>query len=44
MHWQYVIPGYLTVFGSLAAYSYALLRKAKNLAQQVPPEKRRYLE
>mgnify|MGYP007025641297 CR=1 FL=1 len=43
MHWEYVIPGYLAVFGSLAIYTVLLLRKARRLAAQVPPEKRRFL-
>ncbi len=44
MHWQYVIPGYLIVFVTLAAYAGYLVRRGRRLAEQVPPEKRRFLD
>lgn len=43
MHWQFVIPGYLIVFGGLALYTGAMLRRARQLADRVPPEKRRFV-
>ncbi|MEZ5375528.1 MAG: hypothetical protein R2733_03390 [Acidimicrobiales bacterium] len=44
MHWEYVIPGYLIVFLSLAAYSLYVVRKGRSLSEQLPPEKRRFLD
>ena len=44
MGWEYVIPGYLLVFGGLAAYAGAVLRRGRILSRQVPPEKRRFLD
>ncbi len=44
MHWQYVVPGYLFVFGSLALYTVAVLRRGRSLSRRLPPEKRRFLD
>ena len=44
MGWEYVIPGYLIVFGSLAVYAVTLLRRGRKLAAQLPEEKRRFLD
>ena len=44
MHWQYVIPGYLVVFGGLGLYTLMMLRRARVLAQRVEPDSRRFLE
>ncbi len=44
MGWEYVIPGYLIVFGTLAVYTITLLRRGRNLSSQLPPEKRRFLD
>ncbi len=44
MHWQYVVPGYLIVFLTLAAYSIYVIRRGRALAEQLPPEKRRFLD
>lgn len=44
MGWQYVIPGYLIVFGSLATYAVLLVRRGRALSSQLPPEKRRFLD
>ncbi len=42
--WQYVIPGYLLVFGVLAVYSVTLIRRGRALSRQLPEEKRRFLD
>ncbi len=44
MGWQYTIPGYLIVFGGLAIYIAFTLRRGKRLAEQLPPERRRFLD
>ncbi len=44
MHWQYVIPGYLIVFVTLALYAGYLVRRGRQLAARVPAEKRRFLD
>lgn len=44
MGWEFVIPGYLIVFGSLGTYAVALLRRGRKLAAQLPEEKRRFLD
>jgi len=43
MGWEYVIPGYLVVFGTLAVYATAVLRRGRSLSKQLPEEKRRFL-
>ncbi len=42
--WQYVIPGYGFVFAVLGTYSFWLIRRGKKLAQQIPEERRRFLD
>lgn len=44
MHWEFVVPGYLLVFVSLAVYAVWLVRRGRALAKQLPPEKRRFLD
>ncbi len=44
MHWEFVIPGYLVVFGSLAVYVWLLLSRIRTVADRVPEEKRSFLE
>ncbi len=44
MHWQYVIPGYVIVFGGLAGYIWTLLARIRAVAEQVPEEKRAFLD
>lgn len=44
MHWQYVIPGYLIVFGGLATYIWTLLARVRAVAKHVPEEKRAFLD
>ena len=44
MHWQYVIPGYLIVFGGLAVYIWNMLGRIRSAAEQIPEEKRAFLE
>jgi len=44
MHWEFVIPGYLIVFGSLAIYVTMLLSRIRAMAERVPEEKRSFLE
>ncbi len=44
MHWEFVIPGYLIVFGSLATYVVLLLGRIRAMAQRVPENKRSFLE
>ncbi|MFV0524334.1 MAG: CcmD family protein [Acidimicrobiales bacterium] len=44
MGWNYVIVGYLIVGVGTAAYAAALVRQGKRLAEQIPPERRRFLD
>ncbi len=44
MHWEFVIVGYVVVLAALAAYAYAVVRRGRRLSQQVPEDKRRYLD
>lgn len=44
MHWEFVIPGYLIVFVTLAIYTVYVVRKGRALSAQLPPEKRRFLD
>ncbi|MFW2383314.1 MAG: hypothetical protein ACN4GZ_16290 [Acidimicrobiales bacterium] len=44
MHWEFVIPGYLIVFGGLATYALSLLGRIRKVAERVPDERRRFLE
>ena len=44
MGWEYVVPGYLIVFGVLAIYAVSLIRRGRRLSEQLPPEKRRFLD
>ncbi len=43
MGWEYVVPGYLVVFGGLGVYTLTLIRRGRALSRQVSPEKRRFL-
>lgn len=44
MYWNFVAAGYGIVFTGLAVYSIAVIRHGRNLAKQVPPERRRFLD
>ncbi len=44
MHWQFVIIGYVGVFAGLVAYAAAVIQRGRRLSQQVPEDKRRYLD
>ncbi len=44
MHWQFVIVGYLIVFGGLAAYVVAVLQRGRALSKRVPEDRRRFLD
>ncbi len=44
MHWEFVIVGYLIVFGGLAAYISSLMVRAKRLTARVPEDRRRFLD
>ncbi|MFV0258416.1 MAG: hypothetical protein ACK5PP_08225 [Acidimicrobiales bacterium] len=44
MGWSYVIAGYLIVGAGTVAYAVAVVRQGKLLAEQVPPERRRFLD
>ena len=44
MHWGYVIAGYGIVFPAIALYAYAVVQRGRRLSQQVPEDKRRYLD
>ena len=44
MGWEFVIPGYLVVFGSLGAYTAWLMRRARTIANRLPEDKRRFLD
>lgn len=43
-NWTFVIAGYLIVFVSLALYAAYLIRRGRTLSQQVPQERRRFLD
>ncbi len=44
MHWEFVIVGYLIVFGGLAAYVAAVLLRGRELSKHVPEDRRRFLD
>lgn len=44
MYWEYVIPGYVIVFGTLALYTAWVLRRGRKLSAEVPAERRRFLD
>jgi hypothetical protein len=44
MYWEFVIAGYTVVGVGLAAYAVGLIRAGRALSQQVPPERRRFLD
>ncbi len=44
MHWEFVIPGYIIVLGGIALYGGLLIRRGRRLAEQLPPERRRFLD
>ncbi len=44
MYWDYVIVGYVVVFGGLGVYAASLLRRGRRLAEQVEPDRRRFLD
>lgn len=44
MHWNFVIAGYVIVFGGIGAYASWLLARGKTLSSQVPEERRWFLD
>ncbi|MEM7275014.1 MAG: hypothetical protein AAF547_18170 [Actinomycetota bacterium] len=44
MHWEFVIAGYVIVFGLLAAYAFFLVSRGRRLSKQVPTDRRRFLD
>lgn len=44
MGWEYVIPGYVLVVVALGSYTLATIRRGRVLSQQVPPDRRRFLD
>ncbi len=44
MHWEFVIAGYAIVFVLLIAYAAAIVQRGRRLSEQVPENKRRYLD
>lgn len=44
MYWEFVIAGYVVVFGGVAAYTGYVLRQGRALSKKVPPERRRFLD
>lgn len=44
MYWGYVIVGYTAVFGGLGLYAFSLIRRGRKLADQVEPDRRRFLD
>lgn len=44
MHWEFVIVGYLGVFGALGTYAAYLINRGKQLSKQVPEDRRRFLD
>ncbi len=41
---QYVIPGYLIVFGTLGLYAIQMLKRGRTLSGQLPEQDRRFLD
>lgn len=44
MHWQFVIASYTTATVTLGLYTAWLLRRGRKLSQQLPEDKRRFLD
>ena len=44
MHWEFVIVGYVIVFGGLGAYAALLINRGKQLSKRVPEARRRFLD
>jgi len=44
MHWEFVIAGYLIVFGGLGVYAALLLNRGRQLSKRVPESRRRFLD
>ncbi len=44
MHWEFVIAGYTIVLGGLGLYAASLIRRGKQLARQLPEDRRRFLD
>ncbi len=44
MHWEFVIPGYLIVFGGIGAYTWTVLSRARSAAARVPEDRRTFLD
>ncbi len=41
---EYVVPGYLVVFVTLASYALVILKRGRHLSSQLPEEDRRFLD
>lgn len=44
MHWEFVVAGYAVVIPATVAYAWTVVRRGRQLSQQVPEDKRRYLD
>lgn len=44
MYWDFVIVGYVAVFGGIGAYALWLSARARRISSQVPEERRRFLD
>lgn len=43
-HWAFVITGYVIVFVGIAAYIAWILTRGRSLTDEVPEERRRFLD
>lgn len=43
MYWEYVIAGYTIVAATLGVYTFVLMRRVRKAAENVPSERRRFL-
>lgn len=43
-HWVFVIAGYAIVFAGVAVYAAWVLSRGRSLADEVPEERRRFLD
>lgn len=44
MHWEFVIVGYVVIFAVLALYCALVIRRGKQLSENIPSEQRRFLD
>ncbi len=44
MYWNFVVVGYVAVYGGVVAYALWLSARGRRLSSQVPEERRRFLD